>query len=212
MKKTLKTITLMLMVGIILLTLTGCANVNFDIKLNADGSGEVSYVMGYDKSFLTSMGVTTSSLENDDSFKEMEDEARQEGYTVKKYEDDNTYGFKATKHVENIQNEVATTLQATNIQKTEETDMQKPSISLSVDEKNKNQIHWRAEDTGSGVYKVVLPNGEATVDLEGTYTVPKTGMYTFSVVDKVGNTVKQNIHINTEIFLEKSLYKMTFMI
>lgn len=105
MKKTLKTIALMLMVGIILLTLTGCANVNFDIKLNADGSGEVSYVMGYDKSFLTSMGVTTSSLENDDSFKEMEDEARQEGYTVEKYEDDNTYGFKATKHVENIQNE-----------------------------------------------------------------------------------------------------------
>lgn len=117
-----------------------------------------------------------------------------------------------TIRVENIQNEVATTLQATNIQETEETDMQKPSISLSVDEKNKNQIHWRAEDTGSGVYKVVLPNGEATVDLEGTYTVPKTGMYTFSVVDKVGNTVKQNIHINTEIFLEKSLYKMTFMI
>lgn len=117
-----------------------------------------------------------------------------------------------TIRVENIQNKVATTLQATNIQETEETDMQKPSISLSVDEKHKNQIHWRAEDTGSGVYKVVLPNGEATVDLEGTYTVPKTGMYTFSVVDKAGNTVKQNIHINTEIFLEKSLYKMTFMI
>ena len=117
-----------------------------------------------------------------------------------------------TIRVENIQNKVATTLQATNIQETEETDMQKPSISLSVDEKHKNQIHWRAEDTGSGVYKVVLPNGEATVDLEGTYTVPKTGMYTFFVVDNQGNTVKQNIHINTEIFLEKSLYKMTFMI
>ena len=38
MKKTLKTIVLMIIVGIILLTLTGCANINYDIKLNADGS------------------------------------------------------------------------------------------------------------------------------------------------------------------------------
>ena len=105
MNKTFKTIVLMIIVGIILLTLTGCANINYDIKLNADGSGEVSYVMGYSKTFLTSMGVTRSSLENDDSFKEMEDEAKEEGYTVEKYEDDETYGFKATKHVDKIQNE-----------------------------------------------------------------------------------------------------------
>lgn len=105
MKKTLKNIAIIAILAIILLTLTGCANVNYDIKLNKDGSGDISYVIGYDKSFLSSIGVETSSLENDNSFDEMEEQAKQNGYTVEKYEDDNTYGFKATKHVNNIQEE-----------------------------------------------------------------------------------------------------------
>lgn len=103
MKKTLKNIAIIAILGIILLTLTGCANVNYDIKLNKDGSGDISYVVGYDKSFLASIGVETSSLENDKSFDEMEEQAKQNGYAIEKYEDDNTYGFKATKHANNIQ-------------------------------------------------------------------------------------------------------------
>ncbi len=105
MKKTLKNIVIIAILGIILLTLTGCANVNYDIKLNKDGSGDISYVIGYDKSFLASIGVETSSLQNDNSFDEMEEQAKQNGYTIEKYEDDNTYGFKATKHANNIQEE-----------------------------------------------------------------------------------------------------------
>lgn len=105
MKKILKNIAIIAILGIILLTLTGCANVNYDIKLNKDGSGDIAYVIGYDKSFLASIGVETSSLENDNSFEEMEEQAKQNGYTIEKYEDDNTYGFKATKHANNIQEE-----------------------------------------------------------------------------------------------------------
>ncbi len=103
MRKALKSVAIFLILGIILLTLTGCANVNYDIKLNKDGSADITYVMGYDKSFLTSIGVETSSLENDNSFDEMEEEAKQNGYNVEKYEDDSTYGFKASKHVDNIE-------------------------------------------------------------------------------------------------------------
>lgn len=105
MEKILKNIAIIAILGIILLTLTGCANVNYDIKLNKDGSGDIAYVIGYDKSFLASIGVETSSLENDNSFEEMEEQAKQNGYTIEKYEDDNTYGFKATKHANNIQEE-----------------------------------------------------------------------------------------------------------
>lgn len=105
MRKTLKNMALIVILGIILFTLTGCANVNYDIKLNKDGSGDITYVIGYDKSFLASIGVETSSLENDNSFSEMEEQAKQNGYTIEKYEDDNTYGFKATKHANNIQEE-----------------------------------------------------------------------------------------------------------
>ena len=105
MRKTLKNMALIVILGIILFTLTGCANVNYDIKLNKDGSGDITYVIGYDKSFLASIGVETSSLENDNSFSEMEEQAKQNGYTIEKYEDDNTYGFKATKPANNIQEE-----------------------------------------------------------------------------------------------------------
>ena len=105
MKKTLKNVAIIAILGIILFTLTGCANVDYDIKLNKDGSGDIAYVIGYDKSFLASIGVETSSLENDNSFSEMEEQAKQNGYTIEKYEDDNTYGFKATKHANNIQEE-----------------------------------------------------------------------------------------------------------
>lgn len=105
MKKALKNIAIIAILGIILLTLTGCANVNYDIKLNKDGSGDVSYVMGYDKSFLASMGVETTSVKNDDSLNDMKKEAEENGYTIEDYEDETTFGFKALKHVNNIQEE-----------------------------------------------------------------------------------------------------------
>lgn len=105
MKKTLKNIAIIAILGIILLTLTGCANVNYDIKLNKDGSGDVSYVMGYDKSFLASMGVETTSVKNDDSLNDMKKEAEENGYTIEDYEDETTFGFKASKHINNIQEE-----------------------------------------------------------------------------------------------------------
>lgn len=105
MKKTLKNIAIIAILTIILLTLTGCANINYDIKLNEDGSGDIAYTMGYDKSFLKSIGVETTSVKNDDSLNDMKKEAEAKGYTIEDYEDDNTYGFKASKHVNNIQEE-----------------------------------------------------------------------------------------------------------
>lgn len=105
MKRNLKSITLVAFFILLLFVLTGCANVNYEIKLEKDGSGDVSYIMGYDKSFLSSMQVSIEDLQNDDSFDEMKQEATKTGYTVEAYEDDNTYGFKAFKHVNNIQNE-----------------------------------------------------------------------------------------------------------
>lgn len=105
MKKTIKSAILLIIVGMLLFVLTGCVNVNYEIKLEKDGSGDVSYMMGYDKQFLKSIGAKQEDLEGDDTFNEMQDEAEEKGYTVDKYEDELTYGFKASKHVENIQEE-----------------------------------------------------------------------------------------------------------
>ncbi len=105
MKKTLKSLFLLVCLSLLLIVLTGCANVNYEIKLEKDGSGDVSYIMGYDKSFLSSMQISVDDIKEDDSFDEVKQEATDEGYTIEEYEDENTYGFRAYKHVSNIQNE-----------------------------------------------------------------------------------------------------------
>lgn len=105
MDKILKSVTLIVLAGILLVSLTGCANVNYEITLQKDGSGEISYIIGYDKNFLNSMQVSIDTLKENDSLKRTKQEAEQGGYTVEEYEDENTYGFKAYKKVTNIQTE-----------------------------------------------------------------------------------------------------------
>lgn len=105
MKKTVKSMIFMVMMLVTLFCLTGCANVNYEIRLERNGSGEISYTMGYDKTFMASMGVNTSALESDTTLKEMMTDAEKEGYSVEKYEDNDTYGFKASKKVNNVQEE-----------------------------------------------------------------------------------------------------------
>ena len=103
MKKAIKTLIGIMLMLLLFIGLTGCANVNYEINLKKDGSGEVSYIIGYDKNFLNSMQVSVESLKQDNSFDDMKKQATQEGYEIEVYEDDNTYGFKAHKKVNNIQ-------------------------------------------------------------------------------------------------------------
>lgn len=105
MNRIVKLVLCIVFTGILLVSLTGCANVNYEITLQKDGSGEITYIMGYDKSFLNSMQVSIDTLKDSNSLEQTKQEATQAGYSVEEYEDENTYGFKAYKHVSNIQNE-----------------------------------------------------------------------------------------------------------
>ena len=82
MKRTLKSIILVVVSVFLLLGLTGCANINYEIKLEKDGSGEISYIMGYDKNFLNSMKVSLEDLKKSNSFDDMKEEATKEGYRI----------------------------------------------------------------------------------------------------------------------------------
>lgn len=104
MKKAVQIISIMAILAVTLITLTGCMNINYEVKLNNDGSAEISYLMGYDKQFLKDMGISIDTLKNDETMGEAKASMESEGYTTEEYEDDNTYGFKATKSVENIGN------------------------------------------------------------------------------------------------------------
>ena len=55
MKEVTKKVLLVVMMIVSLILLTGCVNVDMEVSINDDGSGEISYIMGYNKSFLSSL-------------------------------------------------------------------------------------------------------------------------------------------------------------
>ena len=97
-----KVIGLFIALVMVLITLTGCVNVNYEIQVNKDGSGEVSYVCGFSKETLESMGVSA-----DDMVGAMKEKAEESEYIVEKYEDDEIAGFKANKHIDDLSKEMS---------------------------------------------------------------------------------------------------------
>lgn len=94
MKKVLSLATIIVM---LLVLLTGCVNVNYEVTLNKDGTADVAYVYGFEKEFLKEMETTAEDMTND-----MKESAETSDYTIEAYSDDKIEGFKAKKHVENL--------------------------------------------------------------------------------------------------------------
>jgi len=85
---------------ILLLTvvlLSGCVEGKFHITLNKDGSADINYRIGFDRSLLA---LLQSDQEN--PLEEMRKSAKEEGFTVKNYSEDKMVGIIATKHVNSL--------------------------------------------------------------------------------------------------------------
>ncbi len=94
MKKTIGLITMLI---IMLITLTGCAQINYEVKVNKDGSGEIAYTYGISKDVLQQLNISA-----EDVISSMKEQAEESAYTVEAYENDNISGFKANKHVKDL--------------------------------------------------------------------------------------------------------------
>lgn len=94
MKKVLSLVTIMI---ILLIMLTGCVNVNYEVTLNKDGTADIAYVYGFQKEFLEQMETTAEDMTSD-----MKESAEASEYEIETYSDDEVEGFKAKKHVENL--------------------------------------------------------------------------------------------------------------
>lgn len=92
-----KTIALITMLIIMLLALTGCAQINYEVKVNKDGSGEISYTYGISKNVLQQLNISA-----EDVISSMKEQAEESSYIVEAYENENVAGFKANKHVEDL--------------------------------------------------------------------------------------------------------------
>ena len=92
-----KTIALIIVLIGMLIALTGCAEINYQVEVNKDGSGEISYIYGISKDVLSKLNVSA-----DEFVSSMKEQAEESSYTVETYEDENIAGFKAKKHIEDL--------------------------------------------------------------------------------------------------------------
>lgn len=94
MKKVLSLIAVM---TILLVALTGCVSVNYEVTLNKDGTADVAYIYGFEKETLQQLGTSAEDMTSD-----MKENAETNAYEIETYSDDKIEGFKAKKHIENL--------------------------------------------------------------------------------------------------------------
>ncbi len=94
MKKVLSLVTIVVMM---LIVLTGCVELNYEITLNEDGTADISYVYAFEKSTLEQLGTSGEEMTSD-----MQEKAEESGYTIEEYSDDDVEGFIAKKHIEDL--------------------------------------------------------------------------------------------------------------
>lgn len=95
-----KTIGIVLILLVMLVTLTGCVNVNYEVKVNRNGSGDISYVYAFSQDTLKSFNISA-----EDMVQVMKEQAQENKYAVEPYETEELAGFKASKHVKDLNTE-----------------------------------------------------------------------------------------------------------
>lgn len=89
-----KTIGLIMVLIVMLLALTGCGQVNYEVEIFKDGSGEITYIYGVSKDSATDLVKEIVGT--------LQEQAEDNGYAVDLYEDEKITGFKANKHIADL--------------------------------------------------------------------------------------------------------------
>lgn len=97
-----KTIALIMALLLTLITLTGCVSIDYEVKVNKDGSGDISYIYAFSKETLNSFQMSA-----EDMVASMKEQAEESEYTVEAYEDDEVSGFIAKKHIEDLSTQMS---------------------------------------------------------------------------------------------------------
>lgn len=92
-----KVLSLIAVMAILLVALTGCVSVNYEVTLNKDGTADVAYIYGFEKEMLEQLGASAEDMTSD-----MKANAETSNYQIEAYSDDKIEGFKAKKHIENL--------------------------------------------------------------------------------------------------------------
>ena len=87
-----------------MLLFSGCMKSTVDIKVNSDGSVDVSYIAAVSSKASEEMKEQVGSEDENDLFVDEKQiqEARDNGYEISDYKDDNYQGIKVSKHLNSI--------------------------------------------------------------------------------------------------------------
>lgn len=97
-----KVFSLIIILLITMFALTGCVNVDYNVNVKKDGSGDITYLYGVQKNILEEMQISPETI-----IEEMKQEVIDSKYNVESYETDSEVGFKATKHLEDVTTELS---------------------------------------------------------------------------------------------------------
>lgn len=100
-----KILSIMAIMSMLLLVLTGCMDINYEVALNKDGSADLTLIYGFEKEILEQYGTSSDEMSAD-----MKEEAEKDGYTVENYSDDKLEGIKITKHFDKAEDVVMSEL------------------------------------------------------------------------------------------------------
>lgn len=89
----------------IVITLSGCIDAKFHLTVNKDGSGDFSYQMLMDPTLLAFTADYNNGTD-DDALTEMINDAKESGFTITNLNENGKVGFKADKHINNLQEEL----------------------------------------------------------------------------------------------------------
>lgn len=95
----------MILLLFITITLSGCIDAKFHLTINKDGSGDFSYQMLMDPTLLAFTADYNDGT-NEDPLAEMVNDAKESGFTITNLNENGKVGFKADKHINNLQEEL----------------------------------------------------------------------------------------------------------
>jgi hypothetical protein len=102
-----KRVALVLLLVFVMVSTAGCAEGIFHVTVNRDGSADLNYKVGFDNSFYSlmsamgSMGNNNSSS-NSDPLSEYRQQFQSDGFTVANFNDGQSTGIVATKHLTSV--------------------------------------------------------------------------------------------------------------
>ncbi|WP_147535469.1 LppM family (lipo)protein [Bacillus marasmi] len=183
------------------LILTGCIKINTSLKINADGSSDVTLVYGVDKQL--------AAMDKDFSLEEFTTEAEANGYKVKKFEDDRFVGYKLTSHYETLA-ELSKKLDYNGLSIKVEED--KGFFKTKYIVTGNINLSDMTENNNNGFEQQFAESFMRQMDLKFSLTLPqKAGKNNASEVKDDGKTLIWELKVNSENKLEVQYEKMNIL-